>query len=982
MEGDDDDLSWSAFAGSRGPAAGGAAVVAAGPRYLEGAELGRGGMGRVRSVHDVQLGRSVARKELLPGSDPSALLREARVTAALEHPGIVPVHDAGVGPDGRPWYTMRIARGASLAQAIADAPDPRARLRLVRRLLAACEAVAYAHDRGVVHRDLKPSNILLGDFGETLVCDWGLALTREDADDGQVVGTPAWRSPEQAAGARATPRSDVWSLGAILHALVTGHPPSGPSQPGATAPNGAADFAGAPPELVAVARVALAADPADRYAESGALAAELARWLEGRRVEAHTYTAAELLERLLRAWRRPLQVAAVALVVLLVGVGTAWRGTALERARAVAATDVATEALARSNAHLARLLREQGQAALAAGNMPEAALLAAASLELAESPEGRGLLAGAWAAPLPTLTHRVALPGCERVALDPEAGSVACAAAGKVSLWTPDGRQWEVASEAARLAAAGGRVFVGNGNGVTVLHATSGATLHRIEGLSSVWPLHARAGHLWASSPLAPLQEASVGGHAATERWPCGPIGVSVHAEGPAGAAASLCDDGRLLVGGAVHPTPLADTLGRGTVLVWSPDGSRLAAGTPEGEVLMIDAATGAIGGTLVTGTGGVRALAFAPGTTVLALATERAGVALWDFNSGAEVGRLPAGDVADLRFVDAGILETAGRSLDRWALGEPAPWRFPAAAGVSAVEVGPAGDVVGSAHGDGTLRVRQLPSGAELRLRWQDRVAKDLLLLDAEAIGVGMGHPAPRRFRRSDGAVLGDLPWPRSTPIRRVERLGRGVVALSYVAGGPWIWSSPDTLQAPLDLDLGESWDAAGDPGGSVVIVAGERGVYLLRPGDSVGVEQVHAGGEARAVDVGARGLLAIVFPEGLRVGAAGALRAMESVDDILLDVALSPDGLRVAAAGNSGVTWVWSTGAGKLLGALRGHSGRVGAVEFSPTAPLLVTGGWDGAVRLWQLDALELPVAGLGARLEERFGLTLSSLGSSAVP
>ncbi len=149
-------------------------------RYVPGNVLGRGGMGVVRVARDLSFGRNVALKELDPtqsGAPGAAerLSREAAITGRLDHPGIVAVHDVGRRPDGRPFYTMRLVRGRSLAQALADTPDELSRRALVRHLLAAAEAVAAAHEAGIVHRDLKPANILIGPHGETQVVDWGLA---------------------------------------------------------------------------------------------------------------------------------------------------------------------------------------------------------------------------------------------------------------------------------------------------------------------------------------------------------------------------------------------------------------------------------------------------------------------------------------------------------------------------------------------------------------------------------------------------------------------------------------------------------------------------------------------------------------------------------------------------------------------------------------------------------------------------------------
>ena len=206
-------------------------------RYEQVSEHARGGLGRVVRAVDRRLGRTVAVKELLrhdPANE-ARFLREAMITARLEHPGIVPVHEAGRWPNGDPYYVMKLVEGRTLKELIAEATSLRERLGLLAHVIAVADAVGYAHSEGVIHRDLKPSNVIVGSFGETIVVDWGLARDRkrdvpEPADDllvaagsglstvsGKVVGTPAYMSPEQARGDVVDERADVYALGAVLY---------------------------------------------------------------------------------------------------------------------------------------------------------------------------------------------------------------------------------------------------------------------------------------------------------------------------------------------------------------------------------------------------------------------------------------------------------------------------------------------------------------------------------------------------------------------------------------------------------------------------------------------------------------------------------------------------------------------------------------------------------------------------------------------
>ena len=316
-------------------------------RYRLGAELGRGGMGRVVEAFDTQLGRTVALKEVLPKGPGVAkrFAREVQITARLEHPAIVPLYDSGTTADGRPFYVMRRVTGRPLDEIIKRAPNLAERLVLLPNVLAAIDAVAHAHRRGVIHRDLKPANILVGELGETVVIDWGLAkVVGEDEIDagiglkiptaadslqtqvGSVFGTPGFMAPEQVRGDELGARSDVYALGATLYQLLAGAPPhAGTSATevlegtlkhevlplAETAP-------GAPVELVAIVDKALSFEPETRYPNAGALGEDVRRFLAGQLVAAHRYTPRQKIGRFAKRHRAALTIAAAAMVVLAV----------------------------------------------------------------------------------------------------------------------------------------------------------------------------------------------------------------------------------------------------------------------------------------------------------------------------------------------------------------------------------------------------------------------------------------------------------------------------------------------------------------------------------------------------------------------------------------------------------------------------------------------------------------------------------------
>jgi serine/threonine-protein kinase len=290
-------------------------------RYVLLRPLGRGGMGAVYAARDELLGREVAIKvsnSPVPGGALEARLRqEARVLARLEHPGIVPVHDAGLLADGRAYYVMKFVRGETLESYSARLTDESSRLGVFERI---AQTIAFAHARGVVHRDLSPSNVMVGSFGEVLVLDWGVAkiVDAQETGDGDVaagsgagertasgtrVGTAGYMAPEQQRGdsSAAGPDSDVFALGALLFRLLTGGTPPADHEAAARA------ITAATPRLArrlrAVVLKCLAPERADRYPDAGALVADLARYRAGTPVAAYRDTALERTGQWLRRYR-------------------------------------------------------------------------------------------------------------------------------------------------------------------------------------------------------------------------------------------------------------------------------------------------------------------------------------------------------------------------------------------------------------------------------------------------------------------------------------------------------------------------------------------------------------------------------------------------------------------------------------------------------------------------------------------------------
>lgn|GEM_PF-895153 len=954
-------------------------------RYVDGGLLGKGGMGEVRAAHDRRLSRTVALKTSREqGRGRDSLVLEAQLTARLEHPGIVPVYGAGETADGRPYYTMPVVRGRSLGQAIAEASSLAERLRLVRHFVDACQAVAYAHSEGVLHRDIKPANVMVGEFGETLVVDWGLSVTLLVAKRGvSSAGTPEYSAPEQRAGGALDTRSDVYSLGASLHELLTGARPSIDDLPPLQPHSPTSEI---PRELAAVVHKATAARREERYSDVTALVADVEAWFEGRRVGAYDYTAWDLLRRFVSEWRTPLLLVLLGFAATAFAVANGYRNTTAERDRAISAEGEAISARERSDSNLGQALVAQAVEAAADGRRAEAELLAARALGISESPDARGVLAQSWGQDRPRLLHRVEQPPCVHV-FDSFGDEWLCRETNGLSRRRLRGEVVEVVGAidenviSARLV--DDAVFFGDpdlGYGRWdeggVNHRTMPGQTLFIDSDRQVGPVSVYGNGNVFSIPRA-------GGAAAVAE------GADMQ-RGVADIALVGTTTLYLLRGGQIEarapgPPPTIRTVGhlplQGGVpmrLSAAQDGSRRVA------------ATGSTGTVYVADIDDVSAgFGFDSGLSVLAgrallydqhlvVFSPEVGVVLYDLESRALIATLPGRALA-VHWMGPGLLRLLHRdAVEDWAVpSHLTPHVIPHSSGISAVSVDHRGELVASAHGLGQIRIASLSTGATVTEAWvHHRVMKDVAF--APGSDVLVAAPAERHILvRMEGPDWEPQIIPATDVFRRVawtsdsELLaipyGWDIVRFTW-EGGAVSDSRFGFGDRFVDLDRHEG--AAGvvlraEPGEFFEVV-GER---ITQLGEDVSGRGIAAGG----------GVVAVLASRRLTIHDEHGTRSVTWEGPENQDVAVSADGRFVAVGRVDGTIIVWDPGSLKKLAVLRGHTARVAGLAFTPDGKRLVTGSWDGDVRVWSVDALHEDAAALRATLEQSWGLSAEEVLSS---
>jgi WD40 repeat protein/serine/threonine protein kinase len=980
----------------------------------------RGGLGEVFVARDEELHRDVALKQIQErhADNPqsrSRFIMEAEITGGLEHPGIVPVYGLGTYADGRPFYAMRFIKGDSLKDAIEryhsvdgkrlDSGERALEFRkLLGRFLDVCNAIAYAHSRGVLHRDLKPGNIMLGQYGETLVVDWGLAKPVGRAEKvegaestlrppsasgsaptqaGAALGTPAYMSPEQAAGKldELGPASDVYSLGASLYCLLTGKPPvEEPNLALAVAHVQAGEIR--PPRVInpevprpldAVCQKAMSLGPKDRYQSPRDLADDIEHWLADEPVSAYLEPAHERATRWCRR-HRAVVTAAVAAVLVAGCVSTVaaiYLKASKERERMARREEATARTLAEHKMREAEAAKQRAERAEFAAKANEASAawrLYVSQIHLAQHEWQNGNASGGR-----ELLSRLENAGCrgwEYEYLRSTFGR---------NQHTLRGHSNHVASAA--FTSDGKRIISGSWDKtIKVWDTTSGQVVLTLTGHTAVVrsvALSSDGKHIASASSdkTAKVWDIATGHEVLTLKGHNDQVrGVAFSPDGT--RLATCSEDKTVKIWDAVTGTPLITLKGFGWgvhSIAFSPDGKHLASDGGDTTIRIWDTTTGNNIATLRGHRAGIGGIAYSLDGRRIVSGSYDKSVNLWDANTGRSLMTFAGhtNDVESVAFSHDGKTIASGSadctikvwdttsSSEKLTLKGHSDW-------VTSVAFDSEDKRITSASYDGTIKI------------WNASMNQDSLILDAPdmemgrvkfspdgkaIIGVGGGG------RRGRSVIVWDTTTGRE--VANIKTRGWGAAGAAF---------SEDGKRAACSMGRSVTiWDPMT---GHEILALNNHHEYMAAVAFSPDGKRIACGCEEHAVEIwdcttgqeirtrqtkkdrprfphsigGAPSFFGVV--EGLAFSPDGAHLASPTADGITIwdptsgsevltlkapgvwCIAFRPDGTQIAAS-TPRELYMWDAKTGRLVWTIQSHSGFMKCIAFSPNGTRIVTGG-----------------------------------------